>query len=353
VTTSRRTGTMAAVRFTAVGAPVTVAEEPIPEPGPGEVRVAVRACGICGSDLHIVDGTTAASRLPLILGHEPAGVVDAVGPGVTGLEQGQAVAIAAFHGCGQCEHCSAGRDNLCARRQVLGLDRPGAQAEFVVVPARIALPLPTGLDFVTGAIATDAVATPFHAVRLSGVRRGQTAVVYGLGGLGLHAVMILKQLAGAYVIGVDAYRGALDRALVFGADAVVDASAGAPARAVRALTDGGADVAFEFVGAPPVVEQALKSLRPGGACIAVGVGPDLLHLGVRQETLVGRELRLQGAFGYTLPELRELLQLLGNGDLDVTGTVTHRLPLRSAAAGLEILRAKTDDPIRVVLTHDR
>jgi propanol-preferring alcohol dehydrogenase len=164
--------------------------------------------------------------------------------------------------------------------------------------------------------------------------------------------MILKQVVGAHVIGVDTYPGALDRALAFGADAVVDASAGAPARAVRALTHGGADVAFEFVGAPPVVEQALKSLRPGGTCAAVGVGPESLHLGIRQETLVGRELRLQGAFGYTLPELRELLQLLGDGRLDVTGTVTHRLPLARSADGLEILRAKTGDPIRVVVTQD-
>jgi D-arabinose 1-dehydrogenase-like Zn-dependent alcohol dehydrogenase len=343
---------MQAVRFTGVGEPVILTEDRVPEPGPGEVRVAVRACGICGSDVHIVDGSTAASRLPVTLGHEPAGVVDAVGTGVTGLEEGRPVAIAAFHGCGACAHCAEGRDNLCGRRQVLGLDRPGAQAEFVVVPARIALPLPAGVDFVSGAIATDAVATPFHAVRLSGVRSGQTAVVYGLGGLGLHAVMILRQVIGARVIGVDAYPGALDRALAFGADAVVDASEGAPARAVRELTDGGADAAFEFVGAPRVVEQALKSLRPGGSCVAVGVGPDPLHLAVRQETLVGRELRLQGSFGYTLPELRELLGLLGDGRLDVTGTVTHRLPLARTAEGLDILRTKTGDPIRVVVTHD-
>jgi propanol-preferring alcohol dehydrogenase len=352
MTISGRTRTMAAVRFTGVGEPVVLIEEDVPEPGPGEVRVAVRACGICGSDLHIVDGTTPTSRLPITLGHEPAGVVDAIGPAVTGLQIGQPVAIAAFHGCGRCRHCEAGRDNLCTQRQVLGVDRPGAQAEYVVVPARIAVPLPGNLDFVTGAIATDAVATPFHAIQISGVRRGQTAVVYGLGGLGLHAVMILRQVVGAHVIGVDTYPGALERAEAFGAHAVIDQSATAPARAVRALTDGGADVAFEFVGAPPVVEQALKSLRPGGTCVAVGVGPDALHLGVRQETLVGRELRLQGAFGYTLPELRELLQLLGDGVLDVTGTVTHRLPLTRTTDGLEILRAKTDDPIRVVVTQD-
>jgi propanol-preferring alcohol dehydrogenase len=343
---------MTAVRFTGVGQPLRLVEEDVPEPGPGEVRVAVRACGICGSDVHIVDGTTATTRLPLTLGHEPAGVVDAIGPAVSGLQVGQPVAIAAFHGCGRCRHCEVGQDNLCARRQVLGLDRPGAQAQYVVVPARIAVPLPGNLDFVTGAIATDAVATPFHAVRISGVQRGQTAVVYGLGGLGLHAVMILRQVIGAYVIGVDTYPGALARAEAFGAHAVIDQSATPPARAVRALTDGGADVAFEFVGAPPVVEQALKSLRTGGTCVAVGVGPDELHLGVRQETLVGRELRLQGAFGYTLPELRALLGLMGDGVLDVTGTVTHRLPLARTAEGLEILRSKAGDPIRVVITHE-
>lgn len=338
---------MRAIQWHGPGTRPAMADVPVPEPGPGEVRVRVRACGICGSDVHIVHGVTPTGPLPLTLGHEPSGVVD--DPGDSMLRAGDRVSIAAGYGCGECALCKADRENICPRLHIPGITRDGAQAEYVVVPARALVPLPDTVDFATGAIITDAVATPFRAVNRSGVEVGQTAVVYGLGGLGLHAVTILKQVVGARVIGVDVIPAARERALRFGADEVVDASDGKPAKRVRDLTDGGADVTFEFVGAPAVTDQAVKSLRRGGTCTVVGVTPEPLDLGLAQALLVSGELRLQGSFGCSGAELRELVGLVGDGRLDLSGTITHRYALEDFDAGLRTLETKEGDPIRVVV----
>lgn len=342
------TALMHAVRLHAVGVRPTLDEIPVPDPGPGEVRVAVRACGLCGSDVHLLHGTTTTGPLPLVLGHEPSGVIDALGEGVTGWAPGDRVCIAAGYGCGDCVSCDAGRDSICPRLEIPGITCDGSQAEFVVVPARTLISLPGHVDFAVGAILMDAVSTPFHAINRSGVRRGQTAVVFGLGGLGLHALTILKQVVGAHVIGVDRYPGALERAKRFGADEVIDASSGKPANAVRLHTGGGADHAFEFVGSAVVVDQAVKSLRPGGTCTVVGVGPEPLAL-LPQALLVANELRVQGSFGCSQDELAELVGLVASGALDLTGTITHRFGLAEFDEALRILETKEGDPIRVVV----
>jgi propanol-preferring alcohol dehydrogenase len=336
---------MQAIRLHAVGERPRLDTVPVPTPGPGEVRVAVRACGICGSDVHLVHGVTPTGPLPLILGHEPSGVVD--DPGDSSWTAGARVSIAAGYGCGECPACEADRENVCPRLVIPGIDRDGAQAAYVVVPARALVALPDNVDFATGAILTDAVATPFHAVRRSGIEAGQTAVVYGLGGLGLHAVTILKQVVGANVIGVDPLPAARERARAFGADEVVDSAE--PARAVRAMTGGGADCSYEFVGSAAVTDQAVKSLRGGGTCTVVGVTPERLNLGLPQALLVAGELRIQGSFGCSRAELVELVGLVGDGRLDLTGTITHRYALADFDAGLRTLETKDGDPIRVVV----
>lgn len=336
---------MKAVRFHGAGTRPVVEDVPVPVAGPGEVRVRVKACGICGSDVHIVHGVTPAA-VPLTLGHEPSGVVD--DPGDSTWRAGDRVSVAAGYGCGECAACEAGNENVCRRLHIPGITRDGAQAEYVVVPSRALVALPDSVDFATGAIVTDAVATPFHAIRRSGVQAGQTAVVFGLGGLGLHAVTILKQVVGARVIGVDVLPAARERALRFGADEVTDGGA----RAIREMTGGGAAATFEFVGAAAVTDQAVKSLAPGGVCTVVGVTPEPLALGLPQALLVAGELRLQGSFGCSRSELAELIGLIGDGRLDLTGTITHRYALDDFDAALRTLETKEGDPIRVVVEQD-
>ena len=328
---------MLAARLTAIGTPPTVVDVPVPEPGPGEVRVAVRACGLCGSDVHVVHGITPSGPLPLTLGHEASGVTD----------DGRRVAIAAGWGCGSCPACRAGAENRCPDVVIPGIHRDGAQAEYVVVPERALVPLPDSVDFATGAILTDAVSTPWHAIKRAGVEPGDTVAVFGLGGLGLHAVTLLSAVVGARVVGVDRYAGALDRARSFGAAEVVDAADGKPARAVRALT-GGVDHAFEFVGSAAVVDQAVKSLRPGGTCTVVGITPEPLGL-LPQALFVASELRVQGSFGCDRSDLAELVALVAGGTLDLAGTITHSYRLADFAEAFRVLETKEGDPIRVVV----
>lgn len=340
--------TMRALRLHGIGGPLQVDDVPVPDPAPGWVRVRIRACGVCGSDVHVVHGSTPSGPLPLTLGHEPAGVVDQLGDGVEGWTPGDRVSVTPGYGCAACDWCAAGRDNLCPSMIIPGIHRDGSQAEYVVVPARSLVPLPDAVDFAIGAILTDAVATPFHAVRRAGVAKGDTVALFGLGGLGLHAAAILRQVVGAHVIGVDTYPAALARAAQFGVDEVVDATGGKPAAHIRRVTGGGVDHSFEFVGDPAVVDQAVKSLGPAGTCTVVGVTPERLQL-LPQVLLVERELRVQGSYGATYAELQELLGLVADGTLDVTGTITHRFPLDDAAAAVQVLETKEGDPIRVVV----
>lgn len=338
---------MRAVQLHSPGDTPRVALVPVPTPGPGEALVRVHACGVCGSDVHIVEGSTRTGQLPLTLGHEAAGVVERLGPDTVGAPPGTPVCLTAGYGCGMCATCTGGAENRCPHLRIPGIHRNGSWADYVVVPARCLVEVPAGVDLSIAAILTDAVATPLHAIRRSGVRAGQTAVVFGLGGLGIHAVAILHQVVGARVIGVDARPDTRERARSFGAETWLDAG-DQPARQTRALTGGGADVAFEFVGTPAAVDQALKSLRPGGVCTVVGVGPDPLHL-LPQALFVAAELVLQGSFGSGRADLEDLVALVGNGALDLRGTITHRFGLEQSAAALEVVASKRGDPIRVVI----
>jgi D-arabinose 1-dehydrogenase-like Zn-dependent alcohol dehydrogenase len=340
--------TMRSVLLSGAGQ-VGLADVPVPEPAAGEALVAVDTCGVCGSDVHLVDGATAAGY-PVVLGHEAAGTVVALGPDASGPPVGTRVAVLPYVGCDRCGRCRAGQPQACADRAVLGVDRAGAQADRLAVPASCLVPLPDGVPFAVAAILTDAVATPFHAIRRSGVTAGDTVVVFGLGGLGLHAVQLLGGVLGCEVIGVDPRPVARERALALGAAAAVDAGRSAAA-AVRAHTGGGADAAFEFVGHPEVVTTALRSLRPQGTCVVVGIAPDRLALGLRQETLVGTELALIGSFGATVDELAELLDLVAAGRLDLSGSVTAAYPPEQFAAALAETRDKRAGSVRVVVSY--
>lgn len=343
--------TMRAVRLQEVGRDPVLTDVPVPVPSAGEVRIAMRACGICGSDVHLVEGSTVPDVVPLTLGHEPAGVVDAVGDGVEEVRPGDRVVVNSMISCGSCRRCRRGRPNLCDDLVLMGIQTHGAHAEYFLAPAVNCVPIPEGLGFAESAVATDAVATPLHAIRRSGVGAGDTALVVGVGGLGAHAIMLLTQVFGERVVAVDTRPAALDRARGLGAEQVVDGRAGRVAPTVRDLTDGGVDAAFDFVGSPAVVEQCLRSLHHGGTCVAVGVVPDRLALGVRQETLVARELALTGSFGFLQDDVATALELMAAGTLEVGGGISHRVPLESYADGLAALRDPGIDTTRVVVTH--
>jgi len=185
---------MKAARFYKVGEPLKIEMVPIPEIGPEEVLVDVKACGICGSDIHIVyEGVTPTPYTPITLGHEPSGVIEKVGSEVTDWKTGDRVTINPFLTCGKCINCLSGNSQICLSRRVIGIHAEGGLAEFLRVPAKNLVRLPQPIPFDQGAIIADAVATPFHAITKRGnIRAGEKMAVFGCGGLGIHAVQIAR-----------------------------------------------------------------------------------------------------------------------------------------------------------------
>jgi alcohol dehydrogenase, propanol-preferring len=330
---------------------VRIDEVPVPEPGAGEVLVRIRACGVCASDLHVVQGVTPhGPSLPQILGHEPAGEVAAVGEAVTDWRPGDRVALLMARPCLSCAYCAAGRENLCTTLTVPGVDADGAQAEYAVSDARYLVPIPTDVPFEQAAIVTDAVATPYHALKRGGVGEGMTVAVFGLGGLGMHAVLLAK-LVGADVIGVDLDEVNLGRARDWGADDVVDATDGSPARRIRDMTGGGVDRSFEFVGSNQTLDQTVKALRPGGRATICGLTPERIET-VPIALFVAQETELIGSFGSTPQDLGELFDLVEQGRLDLSRSVTDTVGIDAFPDALRRLETREGHPIRTVVTYE-
>ena len=256
---------------------------PYPEPAPGEVVLTVRAAGVCHSDLHMLHARRVVFPLPLVLGHEVAGTVAAVGEGVSGWEVGAGALVHLCWGCGRCRACVAGADNYCdafPRTTVPGpgLGHPGGMAEMIAVPARHLVPL-GDLDPVQAAPLTDAGLTPYHAVSVSRSRISPTSTVavIGVGGLGHVAVQILRATTGATVVAVDTDEGRLRHAEDLGADRSL-LSDEHTATALLGLTGGaGVDVVLDFVGAAATTALAGEVVRSGGQVTLVGLAAGRLE----------------------------------------------------------------------------
>lgn len=308
-----------------------------PEPGPGEVLIAVEAAGVCGSDLHILDGSTRTGKVPITLGHEIAGRVAATGS--DRWASGDEVVVAGLPGCGACRHCGTGRPNLCPRAALPGIHVDGGWADFVLTRTGALVSRPPGLAPEVAAVAPDAGATAYHAVvRRGAVAAGDAVAIIGIGGLGAFALQFAKHAGAAPIIAVDTDEAALSRARGLGADEVVLVAPGrSVGREVRLLTDGGADVAVEFVGASGTIDAALKSLRPGGRAVAAGVGDEPLAT-LPSVLWATMEYELRGAYGSLPGDTERVLGWLADGTLQPPPTLDVALDdgaaaIRAAAAG--------------------
>lgn len=343
---------MKAARFYEPGKPLEIETLPDPQPGPGEVIVAVRAAGVCGTDVHIaLEGTIPTANTPITLGHEAAGVVAGVGPGVEAWQAGDRVCLMPHMPCGECYYCTTGEEALCPRTQILGVHLAGAFAEYVKMPADSLVALPDNVPFEIGAILTDAVSTAYHAVVCRGnLRPGEKVAVIGCGGLGHHGVVWARQLAAGQIIAVDLAPGALERAKSAGADEVVDAKEGDAAKKIRSLTGGlGVDLALEFVGRAETVTEGLKSLRRGGRIVVVGVGPERVILPPLQ-VFVGVEATLLGSMGFHRADLEQVIQLVAEGKVDLSESVGQVLPLQAINDALRLVNERNSGGARVVVT---
>jgi alcohol dehydrogenase, propanol-preferring len=318
-----------------------------PEPGAGEVRVRVAACGVCHTDLHYLDhGTPTFKAPPLILGHEISGIVEAVGDGVDRLRVGDRVLLPAVLPCGDCMLCRTGRENVCERSVMLGNHVDGGYAEYIVVAARHPLPLPEEMPLEESAIIADALTTPYHAVvNRARVQPGDWVVVVGCGGIGLNIVQMAAAL-GARVIGVDLSDAKLEWAKQLGAEAVLNPGSGVRVdREVRALTGGGADVALEAVGHAATQEQALSCLRTGGRLVLVGYSPETLPLNAGR--VMFREMEIVGSLGCRPVDYPRVIELARQGRIRVADLVTHRFSLADINDAFDTLRA--GEAIRAVV----
>lgn len=307
---------------------------PAPEPAADEVLLRIRACGICGSDLHGWDGSSGRRHPPLIMGHEAAGEIVGMGADVQGWAVGDRVTFDSTQSCGHCAYCQSGQVNLCDNRQVFGVApaeyrRHGAFAELLAVPARLLYRLPDDMSF-TAAAMVEPVSIAVHAVRRVQSLPKRSAVVVGAGMIGLLVVQALRVAGAERIIAIDLDEGRLALARQLGATDVLRSGAADVATEVKRLTDGqGADVAFEVVGYAATLNLALDTLRRGGAAVLVGnVAPrtDAFPL----QAVVTRELTLFGSCG-SAGEYPECIDLIARGAIQVEPLISAVAPLNEGA----------------------
>ena len=294
-----------------------IAELPRPEPGEHEVLVRVAACGICGSDVHGYDGSSGRRIPPLVMGHEAAGVVVSAGwPGVSAYKPGDRVTFDSTVYCGQCVYCRRGEMNLCDCRQVIGVScgeyrRDGAFAEYIAVPERILYRLPSKMSFPEAAM-LEATSVALHAVKVSGVKKGDTALVVGAGMIGLLTMQALRAAGAGRVMIADIDETRLTLGELLGADEALRGTGEEIAKAVLARTGGvGADAVFDAVGRAKTVAESIDSVRKGGTVTLIGnIEPEVT---LPLQKVVSRQIKIQGtaASAGEYPQAIELISRAG------------------------------------------
>jgi L-iditol 2-dehydrogenase len=324
---------------------------PEPEIGADDVLVRVRACGICGSDVHGLDGSTGRRIPPLVMGHEAAGEVVRTGSAVEDLKPGERVTFDSTIYCGRCYFCGRGQVNLCENRQVLGVSpgeyrRHGAFAEFVAVPRRIVYRLPDQLTYEQAAL-IEAVSVAVHAVNLTPIEMGSHAVVVGSGMIGLLTVQALRAAGCVQVIAIDLEESRLSTARELGATGTLHPrNEDAPA-AIRKLTDGrGADVVIECVGANDPVRTAIACARKGGAVTLVGNVQPAVELPL--QSVVTRQIRVQGSCASS-GEYPAVIAMMASGAIRVDPLISAVAPLEDGPQWFERLYRKEPGLMKVVL----
>ncbi len=323
-----------------------------PAPGPDEVLVRVRACGICGSDVHGMDGSTGRRIPPLIMGHEGAGEIAEVGAAVSRWKPGDRVTFDSTLYCGRCWHCHRGEVNLCEERRVLGVScaefrRDGAFAEFVAVPERVLYRLPDGLSFAKAAM-VEAVSVAAHAVGRTPLGADSSAAVIGTGMIGLLVVQVLRAAGCRTVVAIDLDDDRLRLAARLGATAAVRADRAGLAGEVGRLCGGrGADAVFEVVGLSATVEAAIGCARKGGTVTLVGNAEPSVELPL--QSVVTRQITLIGSCA-SAGEYPACLDLIASGKVNVTEFISAEAPLEEGARWFGRLRSRETGLMKVLLT---
>jgi L-iditol 2-dehydrogenase len=324
---------------------------PTPMAGPGEVLIRVAACGVCGSDVHGYDGSSGRRIPPIVMGHEAAGTIAAVGAGVADFAEGQRVTFDSTIYCGACAYCARGEVNLCDNRQVLGVScgdyrRAGAFAEYVAVPSRIVYRLPETISFAEAAM-LEAVAVAIHGVSLTSLSRDSTALVLGAGTIGLLTLQALRVAGCERVLVADVDASRLKLAKELGATEVLSAETDIVAQVLQRTGGAGVDAAVEAVGQNETVSAAIASVRKGGCVTLVGnITPEVT---LPLQRVVTRQIRLQGSCA-SAGEYPKAIELMASRAIRVKPLITAIAPLDEGPKWFERLYAREPNLMKVVLT---
>jgi D-arabinose 1-dehydrogenase-like Zn-dependent alcohol dehydrogenase len=343
---------MRAQRFYKATGEWTVEDVPIPEPGPGQVLIKVAYCGICHSDLSLIDGVFGGLDTPDVVtqGHEASGTIAALGPGVTGWSVGDRVIPAAGRPCGTCANCVRGPIGQCTNIQLMAFAYDGAWAEYTVAGAFGLTAVPDSVPMDQAAILADAVSTPFGAVVHTGqVRIGEAVGVWGVGGVGTHIVQLARLVGANPIIALDLEEAVRERSLELGADYAFDSRDPDLAAKIAEATRGRMlDVAFDAVGLKVTFEQGLAMLANGGRIVVVGLSGQEVSLGTTTGFGLSRKQAL-GHLGYEGTDIATLVDLVAARRLDLSRSISEVVSLEDVGEGIRRLHEHEGNPIRILV----
>lgn len=327
-----------------------ITDMPMPTVGDEDLLVRIKACGICGSDVHGFDGSTGRRIPPIVMGHEASGVVERTGTNAKRFRSGDRVTFDSTIYCGQCAYCQAGKVNLCENRRVLGVScgdyrQHGCFAEYASIPQRIAYHLPESLSFEHAAM-VEAVSIAMHAVRRAAPAPGDPAVVVGVGMVGQLIVQVLRAAECGTLIAVDVDESRLERARKLGADHLLSAESPDLIETICRLTSGGAAAAFEVVGIDDSFQTAASSVRKGGALVLVGNLSPKVRMPL--QVVVTRELTLLGSCA-SAGEYPACLDAMAKGKIDVQSLISAVAPLEQGPQWFARLHAGETGLMKIIL----
>ncbi len=326
-----------------------VQDVPMPVPQEGEVLLRVRACGICGSDVHGYLGLTGRRIPPMTMGHEFSAEVVENGPSANKFKPGDGVIVQPIKFCGKCKNCASGLTNMCLNKGFLGvLSCDGAMAEYVCAPERQLYPLPAACSFEIGAL-TEPYAVAYGSVKKAGPLKDKTVLVIGAGTIGICMLQLIKLQSPAMVIVSDLSDSRLQRATALGADATINPKKENFLDAVSRITNGNMiQVSFEAVGVQATANQSIQCLCVGGRAVWVGMSQKEMQINMQDVVCSAREVL--GSFNYTHKEFGEVVELIGSGKMASSELISKVVSLDDAPAAFEDLHQNPDSLLKIIIS---
>ena len=339
-----------------LGMPVVIEEVPNPEVKENDVLMKVKASAICISDMYTIRGQRPIA-LPHIMGHEAAGVVAEVGRKVRGFKVGDRILGNAIVTCNECYYCRNGLEQVCERHVIVGTDggTQGAFAEYYKLPQENVYHLPVEIPFDQATVITSPLASAYHGVRRAEIQKGDTVVIYGGGAVGYHAMLCAMTYDSVRVFMIDTVDKKLELAEKAGAAVVINALKEDPVKRVLALTDGrGADVVIEAVGLNKTINQSIISVRKAGRLVFLGAPFEKVSFEFEnyRKSFLFKEIKMTSSITNRKDEMPELIELVRTKRIDLSRSVSLKLPFEKINEGLEIVKNDAGNPIRVILEFD-